>query len=120
MTITYPLSVEVNLTLEKKGGFTRLDVFKSIYEAYKQIYEEEEKSIGDPGMYDNLYNRKKSEGKYGIWGHYLGELVTKSVTYNLKEKNLTNLSVLKHISPMLKLHISHKEQNHSAPFPVLL
>ncbi len=31
MTVTYPLSVEVSITLEKKGGFTRLDVFKSIY-----------------------------------------------------------------------------------------
>ena len=88
MTITYPLSVEVNLPLEKKGGFTRLDVFKSIYEAYKQIYEEEEKDIGDPGSYDNLYNRKKSEGKYGIWGHYLGDLVIESVTYDPKEKVL--------------------------------
>ena len=38
MVITYPLSVEFSVILEKKGGFTRLDVFKSIYEAYKQIY----------------------------------------------------------------------------------
>lgn len=88
MTITYPLSVEVNLTLEKKGGFTRLDVFKSIYDAYKRIYEEEEKGVGDPGTYDNLYNRKKSEGKYGIWGHYIDDLVIESVTYNPKEKEL--------------------------------
>ena len=88
MVITYPLSVDVSITLEKKGGFTRLEVFKSIYEAYKRIYEEEEKSVGDPGSYDNLYNRKKSEGKYGIWGHYLGDLVIESVTYNQKEREL--------------------------------
>ncbi len=88
MIIIYPLSVEVRLSLEKKGGFTRLDVFKNIYEAYKRIYEEEEKSVGDPGSYDNLYNRKKSEGKYGIWGHYLGDLVIESVTYNQKEREL--------------------------------
>ena len=88
MIITYPLSVEINLTLEKKGGFTRLDVFKNIYEAYKQIYEEEEKSVGDPGTYDSLYNRKKSEGKSGIWGHYLDDLVIESVSYNPKEKEL--------------------------------
>lgn len=89
MTITYPLSVEISLALEKKGGFTRLDVFKSIYEAYKQIYEEEEKDVGDPGTYDNLYNRRQSEGKYGIWGHYLEELVIESVTYDPKEKRLS-------------------------------
>lgn len=88
MVITYPLSVEVSCTLENKGGFTRLDVFKNIYEAYKQIYEEEEITVGDPGSYDNLYNRKESEGKYGIWGHYLGDLVIESVSYNPKEKEL--------------------------------
>ena len=88
MTITYPLSIEVSLPLEKKGGFTRLDIFKNIYEVYKQIYEEEEKSGGDPGSYDNLYNRKKSEGKYGIWGHYLDDLIIESVIYNQKEKEL--------------------------------
>ncbi len=88
MVVTYPLSVEFCVILEKKGGFTRLDVFKSIYEAYKRIYEEEEKEVGDPGTYDNLYNRKQSEGKYGIWGHYLEELVIESVIYDPKEKIL--------------------------------
>ena len=88
MIVTYPLSVEVSRTLEKKGGFTRLDVFKNIYDVYKWIYEEEEISVGDPGTYDNLYNRKKSEGKYGIWGHYIDDLVIESVSYNPKEKEL--------------------------------
>ena len=88
MIITYPLSIEVYLPLENKGSFTRLDVFKSIYEAYKQIYEEEEKGVGDPGSYNNLYNRKKSEGKYGIWGHYLGDLVIESVSYDPRKKVL--------------------------------
>lgn len=88
MIITYPLSVEFSRTLEKKGGFTRLDVFKNIYEAYKQIYAEEEENIGDPGTYDNMYNRRRSEGKYGIWGHYLEELVIESVVYDPKEKEL--------------------------------
>ena len=88
MVVSYPLSVEFRAILEKKGGFTRLDVFKNIYEAYKRIYEEEERDVGDPGTYDNLYNRKQSEGKYGIWGHYLEELVIESVIYDPKEKVL--------------------------------
>ena len=88
MNITYPLSVEVNVPLEKKGGFTRMDVFKHIYKAYKQIYDEEEKSEGDPGTYANMYNRKESEGKYGIWGHYLGDLLIESVSYDSKKKIL--------------------------------
>ena len=88
LILTYPLSVEVRISMEKKGGFTRTDVFKEIYEAYKKIYEEEEKSEGDPGSYDNMYNRKKSEGKYGIWGHYIEDLIIESVSYNQKEKEL--------------------------------
>ena len=88
LIITYPLSVEISRTLEKKGGFTRLDVFKNIYDVYKWIYEEEKISVGDPGTYDNLYNRKKSEGKYGIWGHYIDDLVIESVSYNPKKKEL--------------------------------
>ena len=63
-------------------------IFKSIYETYKQIYEEEEGELGDPGTYNNLYNRKKSAGKYGIWGHYLEDLVIESVSYNPKKKEL--------------------------------
>lgn len=86
MHITYPLSVEVNIPLEKKGGFTRMDVFKHIYEAYKLIYDEEEKEVGDPGTYANLYNRKESEGKYGIWGHYISDLLIESVSYNQEKK----------------------------------
>lgn len=88
MNITYPLSAEVNIPLEKKGGFTRMDVFKSIYKAYKRIYEEEEKDVGDPGSYDNLYNRRKSEGKYRIWGHYIDDLLIESVSYDQKTKIL--------------------------------
>ena len=88
MVITYPLSVEVRIDLKKKGGFTRMFIFKSIYETYKQIYEEEEGELGDPGTYNNLYNRKKSAGKYGIWGHYLEDLVIESVSYNPKKKEL--------------------------------
>lgn len=88
MIITYPLSVEVKVDLKNEGGFTRMFIFKSIYDVYKQIYEEEEREIGDPGTYNNLYNRRRSEGKYGIWGHYLEDLVIESVSYNPKKKEL--------------------------------
>ncbi|KKM95138.1 hypothetical protein LCGC14_1191200 [marine sediment metagenome] len=88
MVINYPLSVDARLDFKKKGGFTRIFIFKSIYEAYKQIYEEEDEECGDPGTYNNLYNRSRSEGKYGIWGHYLEDLVIESVSYDPKRKEL--------------------------------
>ncbi|MFX1525452.1 MAG: hypothetical protein ACFFCC_18240 [Promethearchaeota archaeon] len=88
MVIDYPLSAKVRIKLKKKGGFTRLFIFKSIYEAYKQIYKEEDEESGDPGTYNNLYNRKRAGGKYGIWGHYLEDLVIESVIYNPKKNEL--------------------------------
>ncbi len=88
MVISYPLSVEVRVELKKEGGFTRMFIFKSIYEAYKQIYEEEDEESGDAGTHNNLYNRRRSRGKYGIWGHYLEDLVIESVSYDPKKKEL--------------------------------
>jgi len=77
---------------ENKGGFTRIDLFRCIYEGYKKIYDEEEQEVGDLGIYENLYNRKESDGKYGIWGHYLDDLFLEGVFYNL-DLNLVTLFI---------------------------
>jgi len=79
---SYPLTNKVMFTYEKKGGFTRMDLFRLIYEGYKKIYNEEDSEVGDPGIYDMLYNRKKSDGKYGIWGHYIGDLWIEILYYD--------------------------------------
>ena len=65
-----------------------MDLFRCIYEGYKKIYDEEEAEVGDPGTYDRLYNRRKSEGKYDIWGHYLNDLYVEGILYNLEEKSI--------------------------------
>ena len=90
--ITYPLSVEILHEYEQKNGFSRRDLFRLIYEAYKKIYEEEEKQAGDPGIYETLYNRKKSDGPYGIWGHYLDDLYLEFIRYDPKTKTV-NLAI---------------------------
>lgn len=92
LKITYPLSVEIVHEYEQKGGFSRKDLFRYIYEAYKKIYDEEEEQVGDPGTYEMLYNRKKSEGPYGIWGHQLGDLYLEFITYDPKTK-IVNLDI---------------------------
>lgn len=85
----YPLSVKVFFDYERKGGFRRLDLFKCIYEGYKKIYEEEEQEVGDPGTYERLYNRRRSFGTYGIWGHYLGELYIEGISYDPDTKKVS-------------------------------
>ena len=46
-----------------------------MYEGYKKIYAAEE----DPGTEDPVLNRGRSEGPYGIYGHYLEDLILESV-----------------------------------------
>lgn len=85
---TYPLSNEVIFKYRNKGGFSRMDLWNCIYDGYKRIYEEEEKEVGDPGTAPNLMNRAESYGKYGIWGHQIGELYIERVLYNKSRKTI--------------------------------
>ena len=89
---SYPLSVKVYFKFEKEGCFTNMDLLRFVYEGYKKIYDEEEEEVGDPGIYDKLYNRKPSHGKYGIWGHYMNDLYLEIINYN-PEKRLCTLDI---------------------------
>lgn len=86
---TYPLSREVELEFNNKGGFSRMDLWRYIYEGYKKIYDEEESDAGDPGNAPNLLNRAQSNGRYGIWGHYLGELYIERISYDANTKRVS-------------------------------
>jgi hypothetical protein len=55
--IRYPLSKPTEVRIESPAGFTRFQFVKAVFNAYTAIYEEEYRS-----------------GKYGIWGHSLGDL----------------------------------------------
>lgn len=86
---TYPLSVKIFLEYESKGGFTRMDLFRCIYQGYKKIYDEEEGTAPDPGSVSaTVLNRAKSSGKYGIWGHFLSELYLERIIYNPSNKTV--------------------------------
>lgn len=86
---TYPLSKDTTFEYENKGGFTRLDLYRCIYEGYKKIYDEEEEVVGDPGtLSQRVLNRARSEGPYGIWGHYLSELWIERIFYNPQTKTV--------------------------------
>ncbi len=88
IVFSYPLSTVVRFEYENKKGFTRMDLFKYIYEGYKKIYEGEEKEVGNPGTYTYAMNRKKSHGKYGICNHYIEDLLIERVSYSPKTKTV--------------------------------
>lgn len=57
LVISYPLKVTTEVHVYSSTGFTRFQFVEALFSAYTAIYEEE-----------------ASSGKYGIWGHHLGEL----------------------------------------------
>lgn len=71
----YPLSTPAEMKFKSTKGFTRKKIFECIHKGYKKIYASEK----DPGHIPGMYNRKTSEGKYGIWGHDIGDLVVEEV-----------------------------------------
>jgi len=77
----YPLSRSVNLSFTNPSGFTRNDFYRCIYDGYTFIYSEEEADAGDPGHIPGMLNRAPSEGRYGIWGHDMGDLVIERVEH---------------------------------------
>jgi hypothetical protein len=67
----YPLTNSVTKTFQSQTGFTRRDLLRCIYEGYSEIYAAEP----DPGYARGTANRRQSKGPYGIWGHYINDLV---------------------------------------------
>lgn len=79
----YPLTEQEIRIHKQEKPFTRRQLVLLVCEDYKKIYQEEDLSIPTPaGNIPGMYNRERSNGKYGIWGHHLDDLVL----YQLKRK----------------------------------
>jgi hypothetical protein len=76
LTITYPLKRNAIITVNETGPITRAQFAKIIFDAYARIYREEDESTATPAAHiPNMLNRNQTDGKYGIWGHDIGDLV---------------------------------------------
>jgi hypothetical protein len=63
-----------------RSEFTRAALARAISDLYQRIYKEEEETAGGPTpCIPGMYNRGFSKGKYGIWGHYLEDLLLTDV-----------------------------------------
>lgn len=84
LEISYPLTnPSVSKLKVGKRGLTRKALVAKICAKYKEIYASED----DPGHIPGMYNRAQSEGKYGIWGHDLCDLILCSA--HVKGKTIT-------------------------------
>lgn len=79
----YPLSGDFVFehVSENKKGFSKKELIEIISKQYNHIYEEEKNtSIIKPDYIS--YNRNRTNGKYGIWGHDLEDLLLHTIYLN--------------------------------------
>lgn len=83
IVIDYPLTNEYKFVLESKNGFTRQQLLKEISKSYYKIFEEEENTATiktiPAAKRTKTYNRNQTNGKYGIWGHDIADLVLANI-----------------------------------------
>lgn len=84
MIIDYPLNKPAKFILKSStGGFSKKQLISEISKKYKEIYLEEENTAKIKTVPINerkgLINRNETDGKYGIWGHDIGDLDLSSI-----------------------------------------
>ncbi|WP_426059127.1 hypothetical protein [Hymenobacter sp. B1770] len=83
LIIDYPLTNRFYIDLESRKGLTRVQILRSVSKAYYKLYQEEEQTATVKTIPINeritTYNRNQTDGKYGIWGHDIADLVLAEV-----------------------------------------
>ena len=81
LVIDYPLETPFKKSfVVGVKGMTRRALVNLIVKSYKKVYADEDTAVGDPGHIPGMFNRQRSEGPYGIWGHDLGDLMLSCAT----------------------------------------
>lgn len=89
-TIDYPLTNPC--TFKVKGEFAD-EIIWQVINKYKKIYKEEDKTSKiQAGLVSGTYNRNKTDGKYGIWGHGFDDLILTDLEIDT-DTNTLELSV---------------------------
>jgi hypothetical protein len=82
--IDYPLTNQYEFILTSQSGFTRSQLLTEISKHYYKLYEEEEKTATIKTIpmekQTKMYNRNQTNGKYGVWGHDIADLVLAEIS----------------------------------------
>lgn len=90
VVLDYPLRKEANFPISASSprGFTRSELARKVADLYKRVYEEEEQTsiiaVIPLEQRKRLLNRNETNGKYGIWGHDLNDLVLHTIEISRK------------------------------------
>jgi hypothetical protein len=83
LVIDYPLHRAARFQIlpdAPDAGFSVRGIVRAVAEKYAQVYAEEKASASKPiANIPGMMNRAESDGKYGIWGHNLDDLVLEAV-----------------------------------------
>jgi hypothetical protein len=90
-TIDYPLSNPASFEINRPKNITFFDIVDEICNAYAKIYQEEEETMNEDISDQNtpVFNRKQSNGKHGIWGHYIEQLVIERLEYDMSKEKIS-------------------------------
>jgi len=85
IVVDYPLEDEFEFEVTPFDGsqhFTRAALAQAVSALYQEIYNVEDRTSPEIASHiQGMYNRNKTQGQYGIWGHDLGDLVLHSVEF---------------------------------------
>ncbi len=86
VSVVYPLEREHIFPLKAprgSSGFSRAQLARTISKLYQHIYDEEDRT--SPAIVSNIpgmLNRCTTEGRYGLWGHGLEDLLLHTVSFD--------------------------------------
>ncbi len=78
VSITYPLTNPAIIRFKCNQSITYGILHYLVTAAYQIVYKIEEDDDADPGLIIGTFNRAKSNGRFGIWGHDITDLVYNS------------------------------------------
>lgn len=93
LEIDYPLHTTAKFEI-KSGtkGISRGKLVSIVRKYYKKVYEIEDSTTKvKPSHIPNMLNRNFTDGKFGIWGHDIGDLVL--VDASVSKNNVITLGV---------------------------
>lgn len=93
LKITYPLHNPAVFEVPKEvlNAYFLDELVDFICLKYNQIYQEEEEGLSEEDLEPkgNLLNRPATNGKYGIWGHEIGDLLITEIFVDLETKEIS-------------------------------
>lgn len=98
LLIDYPLNKPVEFVLKSSGkGFTKKQLILEISKKYHEIYKEEESTAVTKTLpmekRGSLINRNETDGKYGVWGHDIGDLDLSAIDVYRSENGKITISL---------------------------